>query len=211
MTIDRACRVCDSVEKRVWDFLCQYQGELVAKSGARDLHAQRGGFCAFHTWQYNQMTSVSGVCTSHAAFLQSVGEKLLALVAEPRDIEELVRELERFPTASPACIICEMAAKAEEEALGVALSDLNSTPATNEGVPLLCFPHLVTLAARCPDLAKVRRLVERHGVEFRRVAEDMRQFVAKHDALRRNLLTDREGAASFLGLLLLAGRSKSRS
>jgi len=211
MTTNRACDICESVEEKVFNFLCQYQADLISNAKDRAVHFERGGFCAFHTWQYNQMTSVRAACSSHSDFLQLLGDKLLALAMEPGSLEQLVHKLEQFPANHPDCIVCEVAAQEEKDALGAALDNLNSDPGADETPPLYCFPHLAALAAKCADPPKVRRLVERHGEEFRRVAEEMRQYAAKQDARRRDLLTNRESAASFLGLMLLAGRSRPGS
>jgi len=201
----RVCLVCDFVVRRVHNFLCRIQYDLATNSVERDTHAQRGGFCALHTWWYEQIASPRGVCAGYSEFLQSVGERLLAIAGEAAAVDELVFELEKFRTAWPLCNACEVAVKAEEEALGGALTRLIAVTAINDAVPLLCFTHLTALASRCTDLGMVRRLVEQHGVEFKRVAEEMRQYVAKHDALRRDLISDREREAHLRGLTLLAG------
>jgi len=206
----QACLVCDSVAKRAFDFMCQYQSRLETDVVEQDSHARRGGFCAFHTWQYNQLSSSCGVCAGNSAFLQSVGERLLAIAAGAMATEELLHELERCPAAHPACGVCELTAKAEEEALAEALSGLKSATAMNNTVPLLCFPHLVALASRCTELDKIRLLLERHGEEFKGVAEEMRQYIDKFKNLRRDLITHRERVAAWYGLILLAGRSESR-
>ena len=82
-------------------------------------------------------------------------------------------------------------------ALGVLFANYNGW--------LALFAAVTALASRCTDLGMVRRLVEQHGVEFKRVAEDMRQHVAKHDALQRDLMSAREKDAPLRGLMLLAG------
>lgn len=207
----RACVVCDYVWKQVFDFLSHCQYNIATDSVERDAHAQRGGFCAFHTWQYEQLASPQGVCAGYSGFLQSVGEQLLAVAAETATVDELVCKIKKFPTVQPICSACEFAAKAEEEALGSALTRLIAVTATNDAVPLLCFTHLTALASRCNDLRVVRHLLEQHGEEIKRVAEDMRQYVAKRDALRRDLISDRERVAHLHGLMLLAGRTGKKS
>ena len=205
---DQACLICKSVVIRVFDFLSRCQGDLATNSVERDLHAQRGGFCALHTWQYEQVASSRGVCVGYSEFLQSVGERLLAIAGEAAAVDELVCELEKFRTAWPLCNACEVAVKAEEEALGGALTRLIAVTARNDALPLLCFTHLTALASRCTDLGKVRLLVEQHGEELKRVAEDMRQYIAKFEALRRDLISAREREAPGRGLMLLAGRTE---
>ena len=172
------------------------------------MHARRGGFCALHTWQYERLASPKGVCNSYEASLQSIGERLLVLATEAAAIDELVGELGKFPVARPVCSVCEIAAEAEEEALGGALTRLTNITVTDDTVPLLCFTHLIALVSRCTDLGVIRRLVERHGEEFKRVAEDMRQHVAKVDALRRDLISIGERQAHLRGLMLLMGHTE---
>jgi hypothetical protein len=205
---DRACLICELVVKRVFDFICQYQYDLATDSVERDLHAQRGGFCALHTWQYMQIASSNGLCAGYSEPLQEIGERLLAIVAEATSIDELIVELKKFPVARPSCGACEVAAKAEEEALEGALTNLIVATATNDTIPFLCFTHLIALASRCPDSGAVRLLLEQHGEEFKRVADDMQQYNVKHGALQRYLITDRERAAPLRGLMLLAGHTE---
>jgi hypothetical protein len=155
-----------------------------------------------------QMASPKGMCAGYSASLQEIGERLLAIAAEATAVDKLVRELKKFPAARPSCSACEIAARTEEEALGSALTDLIAAAATKDAVPFLCFTHLTALASRCPDLGAVRLLMEQHGEEFKRVAEDMRQYIVKHDANQRYSINDRERAAPLRGLMLLAGHTE---
>jgi hypothetical protein len=50
--------------------------------------------------------------------------------------------------------------------------------------------------------------VERHGEEYQRVAEEMRQYVAKRNSLKRHLISTREQKAHLRGLMLLAGHRR---
>lgn len=203
----RVCPICDNMVQQVFDFLRRYQHDLVSNPVARELHAQRGGFCAFHSRQYEFLASPQGVCEGYSAFLQSVGERLLAIAAEAVTVDEVVCVMEKSPTARPACSVCEVVSKAEEEALSAALAQM-AAAMTKDTTPLFCIAHLTALVSRLTDLDIVRRLLERHGDEFKRVAEDMRQYVAKRDSLQRHLLTIDEQEAYLRGLMLLKGHRR---
>ena len=205
---DRACLICESVVRGVSDFLSRCQYELATNSVERDLHAQRGGFCPLHTWQYIRIASSYGPCAAYSAALREIGERLLAIAAEATSIGELIVELKELPVAHPSCRACEIAAKAEEEALTGALANLMSAASTSDTAPFLCFTHLMALASRCPDLGAVRLLMEQHGEEFKLVAEDMGQYVVKRDAFQRDSVTDREREAPVRGLMLLVGHTE---
>ena len=143
--------------------------------------------------------------------MREIGEWLLAVAAGDMTIDKLVRELDQHPAGAPACIVCELAAKAEAEALEKALSGLDLAAATEDASFLLCFPHLKAVAAKCADSGKVRLLIRRHAEAFKSVAENMRQYEAKLKNRQRNLITDAEQQAAWRGLMLLAGRNERRS
>ena len=46
------CEICASVRERIWNFLSKYQHELVVSDETQQDFARRGGFCPFHTWEY---------------------------------------------------------------------------------------------------------------------------------------------------------------
>ena len=206
-TTNRPCSVCDHIVQEVFDFLRRCQQDLVTSQAERELHAQRGGFCAFHTRQYEFLASPQGVCASYSAFLQSVGERLSAIATEALTVDEAVRALETSPIFRPTCSVCEIAKKAEEEALRDASTELAAFTA-NETFPLFCFAHLTALVSRCEAQIIARRLIEWHGEEYRRIAEEMRQYVAKRESLQRHLLSSEEQEAYWRGLLLLTGHKR---
>ncbi|HEX8013391.1 MAG TPA: hypothetical protein VF814_21095 [Casimicrobiaceae bacterium] len=69
----------------------------------------------------------------------------------------------------------------------------------------VCLPHLADLIAALDDPSIVRRLAEREASLLDRLAEDMRRYATKHDAVRRFLASDEELHAGERALALVAG------
>ncbi len=81
-----------------------------------------------------------------------------------------------------------------------------SADETLAGLSAVCLTHLGMLAeALTDDSSLLRALAAHHAELLERVAEDMRAFALKHDAVRRPLETREEQTAAERALVLLAG------
>jgi small GTP-binding protein len=57
-----SCEICAHVAEELWQFLCKYQYDLVVSQEEQQNFARHGGFCPFHTWEYESMASPYGTC-----------------------------------------------------------------------------------------------------------------------------------------------------
>ena len=62
----RSCEICASIAEKLWDFLCRYQYEFIVNHDEQERFARRGGFCPFHTWEYESVAHL----TAHAMVIR---------------------------------------------------------------------------------------------------------------------------------------------
>lgn len=201
----KPCPICTRVVESLLDFMRRYQYELAVTDAAQAEHADKGGFCPLHTWQYERMASPQGICAGYPRLLSRLAARLRSVASsEGADCSsEDVRRLLAGPDACPACRVVEAA---EEAAVRAALLQLDAPPdAESAGSPPLCLPHLYRVLSAMPAGDDRQILLDRQAQILDRVAEDMQQHALKHHAIRRGLMTEEESNAHIHGLSLLAG------
>ena len=102
--------------------------------------------------------------------------------------------------------MCAIVSKARDRAITEMLSGLAAN--ASQDPPSLCLPHLQPALRRCADLKSGRELVDECVRALDRVADDMRRYALKRDAIRPNLTTSDERDAHKVGLSKLAGHRR---
>jgi len=114
--------------------------------------------------------------------------------------------LVRERAAGDACPACRACAEAEAAAVARVAGRLEAAPdSAPAALSLLCLPHLAPLLAALEAGPCARALVAREAAMFERLAEDMRRYAIKHDALRRSLASEEELVAARYALAALVG------
>jgi GTP-binding protein EngB required for normal cell division len=199
----RACPICGAVVQAIFDFLSKLQYELSMDGEAQHEHAETGGFCPVHTWLYANLTSPLGIARAYPAVLKARAAELRSLSRTARTIEELTSGLEESSGLHPVCKVCVIASDARDKAIAEMLSGRAANGSQDPAS--LCLLHLQPALRRCADLKSGRELVGECGRALDRVADDMRRYALKRDAIRRNLTTADEREAHQVGLSKLAG------
>jgi GTP-binding protein EngB required for normal cell division len=200
----RSCEVCAAIEKRTWNFLARYQYELSTDRVAQADFSQRGGFCCYHTDEYQPIASSFGICSGYPPLLERLAVLFQNSVsADGSDLRCIIAE--SLPTHDK-CPLCKVRDKAEVLAVSNLADRLRKdTAAGLKKLSALCLPHLSSLADTLNDPETLRTLLSQHALIFERTAEDMRRFTLKQSATRRFLQTKEEQTAAARGLSLLAG------
>jgi len=195
------CEVCAQAFKDLTEFLRHYQYELATRPEVQKKHAERGGFCALHTWHYEQIASPHGVCSSHPALLSRLAESLRRVAQQEPSVNEMDHAIS--PMQCPAC---EVRWKAEDNAIA-SLMARRAKAGSLERTPLspLCLPHLRLILARSTDQEFSRYLLECEADLLERTAEDMQRYAVRHEALRRGLTSLEERNSYIQGLQMLVG------
>ena len=200
-----ACAVCERMLQAAFEFLSRHQYDLSVSPAVQKRHADNGGFCPLHTWQYAALASPHGVSTGYPALLERLSERLrtVAAGATPGASSSSVECL--LPTRG-TCLVCRVCADAEAQAVsalgGEASRDRRADPTLDSAI---CLPHLSLLLRSVRDAVAVRRLLEREAAMLDRLAEDMRRYAIKRDAVRRSLVTEEELEAARRAVAAVAG------
>lgn len=197
----RACEVCAKVWRRVFDFFSQFQLLVSVDAATRTSNIESGGLCFFHTWQYDKVASPRGTAAGYFPLLLSLAERLRTLAASSADAREYRDFVVESLATHTRCPACKVRAAAEATSLEEIKSHLSGTNRS----PALCLPHLARLITEIDDAPTIRSLLVHEAMHLSRIAEALQRYALRHDALRRDLLTEEEELSPQLALQSLAG------
>jgi small GTP-binding protein len=203
----RSCEICAHIADELWDFLCQYQYQIIVDFDEQQRFASRGGFCPFHTWEYGSIASPYGTCNGYPALLDQLAAELRDAASMTNLRGVLITKLQHLLPTQDDCVICRVRDKAEQEAIDAAgrrLED-DKTEAL-KSLSAFCLPHFVKLVTEVRNEDTVRNLIDRQAAVLQRFSEDMRRFVLKIDGVRRYLASHEETIVAERGLVSVAGR-----
>jgi GTP-binding protein EngB required for normal cell division len=195
-----ACDVCDAVADAVLAHLRQYQYDLSTDEETQMSHAQRGGFCPFHAWQYATLASPQGIAKAYPELLNRVA------AAMRLECDGLVRQGMNDAAVPARCPTCAVASRAERTALRETVQRLDKNGSADARDGRLCLPHLRPILARLGPSEAATVLLRAEATLLERLAEDLQRYALKHDALRRALTTEEERRATDNALLVLSGK-----
>lgn len=195
------CLACDTMYRKVTDFLRHYQYELTIWTKTQQEHAQAGGLCPLHMWQYESIASPQGVAESQPPLLNRLAEELHKLdLANPAAAADAVEKL--APTAE-TCPMCRVMYRAEEDALAEIAKSLDADP--QKETSAVCFRHVGKVLRRLQSSEAATTLVQRTAQLLQRTAQDMARYAIKHEGIRRYLATEEEKNAYLRAIFLLVG------
>lgn len=202
----KPCEVCARVDQALWDFLCRYQYDLAVKPTEQQWLAERGGLCSFHTWYYASLAAPRDVCKGYPALLDHMAASLHNAAASELTAELHAARIEALLPAEADCGFCAVRSEAERDAIA-SITQRLAEDATRalDGLSTLCIPHLAMLTRDIEEPNVRARLLDFEATVCERLAEDMRRYALKLDAVRRSLLSDEESAAAGRALMLVAG------
>jgi hypothetical protein len=204
------CVICQRVVASLFEYMSSKQYKLSVAATEQQQHAARSGFCAIHTWYYESVASPQGICLAYPPVLTAVAGRLRMLAhcaAASQSLVDGVAEL--LPTAVK-CPACQLAGAVEKTAAREIVGALTeSMPGGDPSPPPLCLVHLYTVLNARPGEEQARILLQAQASALERIAEDMRTYALKHDAIRRELMTNEENNAYRTALLRLVGHRYS--
>jgi len=202
----RPCEICEHIQRQSFDFLRHYQYELAVNPEVQRDHAERGGFCSLHTWQYESIASPQGTCSAYPALLNHLAAWFAVKAPEELTPDAVQSGIAHLLATATSCPLCRVRSKAESEGLAAVTHKLSEKTMPRLGsLSAICLLHLRLLTAHLEDTDVMKQLLEREALLLQRIAEDMQRYSLKHDALRRYLTSDEERDSSLKALLLLVG------
>jgi GTP-binding protein EngB required for normal cell division len=200
-----SCGICAYIAERLWDFLCRYQYDIAVNRADQESFAELGGFCPFHTWEYESIASPYGICNGYPSLLDRLAAELRD-AASSGDRGFVLSKLHHLLPTQNDCILCRVRDQAEQDAVARTVGSIETDKnRTSLSFLSMCLPHLVLVVRSVRDDRVARELIERQAALLQRFAEDMRRYALKHDATRRYLASREETTVSSRGLLCVAG------
>jgi GTP-binding protein EngB required for normal cell division len=200
------CRICGEVLDAVFHFLSKHQYDLTINRDAQREHATRGGFCSLHTWQYENISSPYGVCTSYPELAHRMAGELESAATGMDGHAPSAKEILGLGGSQDTCRVCQVRVDAERRSIDQTAAVVRRAEAAPSGrLPACCLPHLAMVVGALGKGRAADQLLKAHARFFERIGEDAQRYALRHDALRRYLTSEEERRASQLMLLMLAG------
>lgn len=200
-----ACAVCDCIVDGVFDFLRHYQYDLYVSAEVQQAHAEAGGFCPMHTWQYANLASPQGICSAYPQVMFRFSEDLLRLAEGEAPKHGRSGVLGPPIPADETCPACQKAREAEREAVGQLVERLEAGENGSGTEKCLCLTHLEAVLLAVHKSSVGRDLLLRESEAFRRVGENLQRYALKHEGRRSDLITEEEWQAPKQALTLVTG------
>jgi GTP-binding protein EngB required for normal cell division len=201
-----SCQICRLIQTATFERLAEYQHELATKARAQREHAENGGFCRMHTRQYAALASPHDVCVGSAALIEWLSSRPTELAETVDGIAERNSTPVCLSVTREKCPLCLSAAAAEMQAVSTLIRDwVTDGEAAGRQTSLICLPHVIRLLSALREEGLARGFLEREAAMLDRLAEDMRRYATKHDAVRRYLASQEEQDAAETALVVLGG------
>jgi len=169
----RRCPICLILEEMTHDVLCRLQYDAVHDSETKKSVLEAGGYCHFHFWYLEKLTS----STTNAQLLENLLEKIRLNFPDYQntsgDPDRLLPDVR-----CPACSSCRTW---EEELLGlfarkITQSDFQALYYNSRG---LCLPHLVPALRLIADATARTSLLAAAARQLDMLIQELRLQVTK--------------------------------
>jgi hypothetical protein len=205
-----SCPICADEAAAAFEYFVQWQYEVGRSAQARNALAAVGGFCHVHTWQFQQVASSQAIAEGYSALVEGALAELSRVVDEPSSERvALVRNLLPAADSCPACRLLQEVTRASVSALRARLEAANGR-GSGANVGDICLPHLVAMLSDDPPPHVIELLLSAQVRSLDEIAQDMRSYVLKRDALRRGLIHANEENAWLRALIKLVGERAAR-
>jgi hypothetical protein len=198
----RGCVVCNNVIKTARDFYAKWQYALASDEKAQSTFANELGFCPLHSWQLHSLSSPWGESMGLAALTEKISRALAKIECD----ETASWNVRKIPRARENCRVCAMLKDAE----AAYVKCLASFISDEEGAQLyersggVCLRHLAVILAIVSEPVR-EFLLTTASRRLEQITEQMRNYAAKREAVRRDLISADEEDASLRALIHLVG------
>jgi len=200
------CEICQRIQAVSFDFLCRYQYELNVDQAAQDRHARSRGLCVTHTRQLSSLAASRGIAVGYPALLDALSATLArAANAASVGVRDVLVRTDVLP-APGECVLCQLCVDTLKESVaGIAARLQHDEASSVESLSGICMLHLPELVAALEDTETIERVLSRESSILSRLADDLRRYATKHDAIRRQLASAEEAEAADRSLKMIAG------
>jgi ribosome biogenesis GTPase A len=200
----RTCPVCDALSRTVFDFFVSLEGSLIKEAQARNEFAAVRGLCNLHTWQFQNVAAPQDISVGYVPLVEMVAASLKEIASDTGQRADAVHHLLPRYESCPAC----EALKKEQTMQAARFLEYISTPDGQKFYRQslgLCLPHLQAILELQPSQEIANFLLNEQAEHFNDLADDMRSYTLKRDAIRRGLLNSNEENAWRRAMVQLVG------
>jgi len=201
----RTCPVCDALSRAVFDFFVSLENGLVKEAQVRNEFAAVRGLCNLHTWQFQNVAAPQDISLGYAPLVETVAAALKEIANDKSNAG--AQAVAHLLSKTGHCPACE-ALKKEQTVQVAHFLEYISTPDGQKFYRQslgLCLPHLRAVLALQPSQEIAEFLFNEQAEHFNDLADDMRSYTLKRDAIRRGLLNSNEENAWRRTLVQLVG------
>lgn len=212
------CPICAAQGQALFQFFAQWQYTLATNKNAQRAFAQEHGLCPVHTWQYQEMASPQGISDGYAPLIDLLAGELTQLIGP--SVDQVAASVAHLLADTATCAACRVVRATAARQIEQLLTHLATAEGQADYVDSagVCLPHLQEALAHLEQSAEG---ADEHAVvaefllreQVRRLAdlaEDLRSYALKRDALRRGLLHQEEASAWRRALVQLVGERAAR-
>ncbi len=214
----RTCPICAVQGQALFAFFAKWQYTLATDTTAQRAFAAERGLCPVHTWQFQELASPQGISDGYAPLIETLAVEMSRLLE--RKVEHVAAHVASFLASTATCAACRLVRETAVEQVEQLLAHLN-TPEGREDYfssAGFCLPHLQATLAHVKDSVDwasesraVSEFLLREQVRrFEDLADDLRSYALKRDALRRGLLNQEEVDAWRRALVQLVDERAAR-
>jgi GTP-binding protein EngB required for normal cell division len=214
----RTCPICAVQEDALFAFFAKWQYTLATDTTAQRAFAAERGLCPVHTWQYQEMASPQGISDGYAPLIESLAVELSRLTG--LSAAHASAPLAALLASNATCVACRLVRETADEQVERLLAYLTTVEGREDYVSSteLCLPHLHEALAHIEhnfdetvEYSTVAKFLLCEQVRrLENLAEDLRSYALKRDALRRGLLNQDEANAWRRALVQLVGERAAR-
>jgi len=200
----RGCPVCDYQGRTIFDFFCSWLSPFARDEKTQEDFAAEMGFCPVHTWNLASFASLQGLAQGYPKLLERLSHELARLTKTLTNLPESVK----LPIKDSAtCRVCSLlrdteAAYVQQLAIFLEQAESRQGYTHSQG---LCLKHLGFLIGTASSKKTTQFLLLEAARRFNEIAQDLRNYATKREALRRDLITRDEGDAYPRALIHIAG------
>ena len=214
----RTCPICTTLGQVLFAFFAEWQYLLARDTLAQRAFAAERGFCPMHTWQFEEMASPQGISEGYAPLIETVAVELSRLIAPT--VEHKAAHVAKLLASTARCAACRLVRETVSEQVEQFLAYLSTAEGREDYASSagLCLPHLQEALSHAEDSingtsesrAVAEFLLREQVRRLENLADDLRSYTLKRDALRRGLLHREESNAWRHALAQLVGERAAR-
>ena len=161
-------------ELQSFQFLSPFQYELSINPKTQRDHAEHGGFCSLHTWQYESIASPQGTCSRYPALLNHLASSLAKAAATKFGPEAARSSIGQLLATAATCPLWRLRTKLEAEAIAAVDHKLAEEVAQQlSSLSAICLPETFACWFEAsPTFGTFKQLLECEAMLLQRIAED---------------------------------------